>query len=458
MVDPPSLHPARVSSRVVGRYELLVRIASGGMSTVYLARVRGAAGFERLFAVKLCHPHLLEDRSFVEMFLDEARLAALIRHPSVVPTVDLGTEEQLFLVMEYVEGGALSRLMQAAQRTEGRRLPTAVTLRITLDALAGLHAAHEVRASNGRPLHLVHRDLSPHNVLVGVDGLSRITDFGIARAEARLHHTTGTTLKGKLAYMSPEQVQGKGGEVDRRADIFSAGVVLWEALTGRRLFAGDSQGAIAHAVIEAPIPAPSMVNPEVDRRLDPVLLRALERDPARRFAEALELAESIEATGLPAAPHREVGDTVRRLLVEDLQRLEAALAAEPEPAPAPTPSVAVRGKQPQSSQRRLLWLAVALSAAALVAVALSLWLASSPPVEGDASAVRPQTRQGEPARRKPDAEPAASQPTASRPAVTPRIHDIRRRRPRRRPRPRERKKGPPKGPNKKTETYRPDRI
>jgi serine/threonine-protein kinase len=455
IVAMDDLRPARVAPRVVGRYELLVRIASGGMSTVYLARARGAAGFERLFAVKLCHPHLLEDRSFVEMFLDEARLAALIRHPSVVPTVDLGTEERLYLVMEYVEGGALSRLLQAARKTEGRRLPTAVTLRIMLDALAGLHAAHEVRSTDGRPLHLVHRDLSPQNVLVGVDGLSRITDFGIARAEARMHHTTGTTLKGKLAYMSPEQVQGRSGEIDRRADLFSAGIVLWEALTGRDLFVGDSQGAVTHAVLGAPIPAPSLVNPEVDRRLDPVLLRALERDPERRFATALELAEAVEATALPVAPHREVGDTVGRLLDEDLRRLQNALAAEPEPAP--SSSGLVRRQQPPS-QRRLLWLAVALSTAALVAVALSLWPTSrtepSRPPKVD-SGVTPAATAA--------SQPAASQPAASRPAprrtVRPRARHRRRRRrrPRRRPRTRQhRKKNRHK--KKKGETYRPDRI
>jgi serine/threonine-protein kinase len=447
----PSAAPQRVHPRFVGRYELLVRLASGGMATVHLARARGVAGFERLFAVKLCHPHLLEDPSFVTMFLDEARLAALIRHPNVVATVDVGTEEELYMVMEYVEGGALNRLQRAARRAPEKRLPLPASMRVALDALAGLHAAHEVCSADGTPLLLVHRDLSPQNLLVGTDGLTRITDFGIARAEARLHQTTGTTLKGKVAYMSPEQLQG--GEVDRRSDLFALGVVLWEMLTGRRLFVGESRGEIAHAVSDGPIPAPSMVVPGLPRTLDPVLEAVLARDPERRPGTALELSETLEATDLPVAGHREVGDLVREALAEDLGQIRAALAAEP-------PPDTTRGRPP--SQRRLLWLAAGLSAAALVAVLLSLW---PHPRKNRAATRTPGTDST--ATAQPTREPASrpvSSPSAMAPTRTPdagpaapldgarRVRRPRRRRGQRRGRPR------PRAPRTKAETYRPDRI
>jgi serine/threonine protein kinase len=446
MIDPMdsrTVHPVRVHPRLVGRYELLVRIASGGMATVHLARARGVAGFERLFAVKLCHPHLREDPSFVAMFLDEARLAALIHHPNVVATVDLGTEEELFLVMEYVEGGALNRLHRAARQRPGKRLPLTVVARVALDALSGLHAAHEVCSADGTPLRLVHRDLSPHNLLVGVDGLTRVTDFGVARAEARLHQTTGVSLKGKVAYMSPEQLQR--GEVDRRSDLFSFGVVLWEMLTGRHLFVGKSPGEIAHAVTHGPIPAPSMVEPSLPRDLDAVLQAALERDPQRRVATAPELADAVEATGLAVASHREVGDYVSEALAEDLQRIRSALASEPVAEPVAAGSV--------RPQRRLLWLAVGLSGAALIAALLSLW-----PVEGEQRPLAAPTADAAapdhaPIKRTVSAPALVAEPDAGAKDTTRRT---RRRPPRRRPR----RPGPkttktrPKG----TETYRPDRI
>ncbi len=370
------------SRRLVGRYEILLPIASGGMASVHLARASGAAGFERLFAVKLCHPHLLHDQAFVAMFLDEARMAALIRHPNVVATVDLGTEgEELFLAMEYVEGGALSRLCQAAKGAPDKRLPLKVALRIALDVLSGLHAAHEVCAVDGTPLHLVHRDLSPQNVLVGVDGLARVTDFGVARAEARLHETTGASVKGKVAYMSPEQLEGAA--VDRRSDLFSLGVVLWETLTGRTLFFGESLAETAHAVTHAPIPAPSLVLPGLPRSLDDPVQLALQRNPARRAATALEVADALERTSLPVATHREVGHYVQQLLADDLQRVRGTLASLPKlPMLAATPRQlasearqrSTRSARPEpSSQRRLLALASVLSAAALLVVLAAVW-------------------------------------------------------------------------------------
>ncbi|MEP7053353.1 MAG: serine/threonine-protein kinase, partial [Pseudomonadota bacterium] len=188
----------------VDRYELVGEIASGGMATVYLARLTGVGGFQRFVAMKRLHPHLANEKEFVEMFLDEARIAARIHHPNVVPILEVGASAVgYYLVMEYIEGDTLARLLARAA-TRGKRLPVPIALRIALDMLSGLHAAHELRDDAGEPVNLVHRDVSPQNVLVGVDGIARITDFGVARAASRLTATRVGQLKGKIAYMAPE--------------------------------------------------------------------------------------------------------------------------------------------------------------------------------------------------------------------------------------------------------------
>lgn len=249
----------------LGRYQLLGLIAAGGMAKVYLARVVGEGGFEREVAVKLMHDHLLHDADFVAMFLDEARLAARIRHPNVVPTLDVQKSDgALFLVMEFIEGLSLSNMLRQQRHRAappgtasgddeaGRQslppapLPLDVALRITVDLLSGLHAAHELTDRRGRALSIVHRDVSPANVLIGADGISRITDFGVARAEARLASTHGKVLKGKVPYLSPEQISAD--EVDRRSDVYSVATVLWEMLTGRRLFQAENEGAVLNMV------------------------------------------------------------------------------------------------------------------------------------------------------------------------------------------------------------------
>jgi len=226
----------------IDRYELVAEIASGGMATVFLSRLSGVGGFQRFVAIKRLHPHLAGEKEFVEMFLDEARLAAGIHHPNVVPILEVGASPRgYYLVMEYIEGDTLARLLARAT-TSGNRLPIAIGLRVILDMLAGLHAAHELHDEKGEPVELVHRDVSPQNVLVGVDGISRITDFGVARASSRLTATRVGQLKGKIAYMAPEQAMGVP-DVDRRADVFSAGIVLWEVLAARRLFKADNEAA-----------------------------------------------------------------------------------------------------------------------------------------------------------------------------------------------------------------------
>jgi serine/threonine-protein kinase len=315
-VNSPAAQPARdLSGKRLGRYEMLAQLASGGMATVYVARAQGVAGFERLVAIKVLHPHLAHDDEFISMFLDEARLAARIRHPNVVPTLDISDSQGdgYFLVMEYIEGDHLGALLREAARGNAR-LSAPVTMRIVIDALEGLSAAHTLKDGDGKPLSIVHRDISPHNILLGTDGVARITDFGVAKAEVRLSSTRDGQFKGKLAYMAPEQASN--GTADQRSDLFSMGIVLWEALTGRRLFRADNNGELLNRLLNAPIPVPSEYVAEL-APLDPVMKKALARDPAERYQTAAELVEAIEgvagAVGGLASP-RAVGKVVREWL------------------------------------------------------------------------------------------------------------------------------------------------
>jgi serine/threonine-protein kinase len=305
---PKGARQADVDLPQLGRYTILDRLASGGMATVYVGRQGGAAGFERLVAIKLCHEHLRNNKTFASMFLEEARLAARVRHPNVVATLDVSAGDPLYLIMEYVEGESLSLLARRARR-RGSHLPMEVSLRMMMDALAGLQAAHECVGPDGRPLGLVHCDISPQNILVGVDGTARITDFGIARAAAHLPEDGGV-IKGKLAYMAPEQISA--GPITQRADVFSAGVVLWELLTGEKLFRGDDDAAIIRAALHRPIPPPSALRPNISQSLDAIVLRAAQRDPARRFPSALEFLSALERLPLSLPSARAVGEYVRR--------------------------------------------------------------------------------------------------------------------------------------------------
>lgn len=295
-----------------GRYETIAQIASGGMATVYLGRAVGVGGFERKVAIKVMHDHIADDPDFVAMFLDEARLAARIHHPNVVGTMDVQkTDEAMFLVMEYIEGASLRRVLRACKK-EGVELPLEIALRIMVDTLSGLHAAHQLKGHEGELLNLVHRDVSPHNILVGVDGVSRITDFGVARAEARLGSTRGGQLKGKIAYMPPEQ--GRGEEIDRRADVYAAGVVFWETLTLKRLFKAEHEGALIAMILTGCDRSPNTVNPKIPDAIDAVCMKALAVDPAQRYATTADFAEAIEAaaheSGIRLASARKVADFV----------------------------------------------------------------------------------------------------------------------------------------------------
>ena len=302
-VRPATLDAPLAPGRALGRYEILERLAAGGMATVYLGRALGVGGFERLVAIKQCHPHLSRDEQFAEMFLQEARLAARIHHPNVVATLDVGHADDLYIVMDYVEGAPLSRLLETAARS-GRAMPTAIGLRIVIDVLAGLHATHELRGSDG-PLGLVHRDVSPQNIMVGTDGRAQLVDFGLAKATARTAASRDGSLKGKLAYMAPEQFQS-GASVTRQVDVWAAGVVAWETLTGERLHAFDSDAETIHSVTSGPCETPSSVANHVPTMLDAPVMRALDRDVARRFTTAAAFSEAIERSGAPIASAREV--------------------------------------------------------------------------------------------------------------------------------------------------------
>ena len=310
------------------RFELIAELASGGMATVFLARLSGVAGFQRLVAIKRLHPHLAREPEFVEMFLDEARLAARIHHPNVVPIQEVGESDQgYYLVMDYIEGDTLARILAKAAKSTGK-VPYGVTIRILLDVLAGLHAAHEMRDDHGVPLEIVHRDVSPQNILVGVDGVARVVDFGVARAASRLSTTRSGQLKGKLAYMAPEQA--RGGNVDRRADLFACGIVLWEALATKRLFKGDGEAETLNRVLYDPIATPSSVRPDVPKGLEAICMKALSRDVDQRYATAQEFGDELEkaARALNSVGSvRDVAECLQDVIGADLSQQRDAVRA-----------------------------------------------------------------------------------------------------------------------------------
>jgi serine/threonine-protein kinase len=307
----------------LGRYELLGEIASGGMATVFLARAIGARGFSRLVAIKRMHPHLERDEEFVTSFLEEARLAARIRHPNVVATLDVEDGEAPYLVMEYVEGDRLSGLIKEHVSRAKEGVPVPIALRVAIDALEGLNAAHDLRDDDGEPLDLIHRDISPQNVLVGVDGVARVTDFGIAKAAGRASHTREGELKGKIAYMAPEQLTNPTG-IDRRVDVFAMGVVCWEMLTGRRLFRASTDIETIGVILHHEVTTLRAVAPQIPECVEAVVMRALERDPSRRWNSAQDFARALESLGL-AAPTRVVADFVKETVGDKLARERARL-------------------------------------------------------------------------------------------------------------------------------------
>jgi serine/threonine-protein kinase len=298
------------------------RIASGGMASVHLGRLMGPAGFSRTVAIKKLHAQYAQDIEFVAMLVDEARLVARIRHPNVVPTLDVVvTDGEVFLVMEYVQGEALSRLIRNAGYN-GERIPPAMAATILAGVLHGLQAAHEARGERNELLGIVHRDVSPQNVLVGVDGVARVLDFGIAKAAGRAQTTRDGQLKGKLAYMAPEQIDGV---TSRATDVYAAAAVLWETLTGRRLFTGENEPAIMKQVLEGRIVAPSELASGIPAVLDAIVLRGLSARPEDRFATAGEMAVALE-DALPPVPASRIGHWVGAAAQEALSGRTQRLA------------------------------------------------------------------------------------------------------------------------------------
>lgn len=305
-----------------GRYEPLFRVAAGGMAEVYAARIHGEAGFQKLLAVKRMLPHLAREPGFIDMFLNEAKLAAHVASPHVVQTLDLGrsSDGSLYIVMELVVGLSLAALLEPGRAP----IPLPVGLELLAQAAQGLDDAHEARTPAGDRLGLVHRDVSPHNILVGVDGRARVTDFGIARAVHRPRAETNVReLKGKFAYMSPEQTRLE--PLDRRSDVFSMGIVLWELTTGQRLFERRDPLESVRLVQRQPIEDPRSLRPELPEAISAVVMRALDRDRERRFQAARDLAVALrraarDAYGEPPQP-RELGAFVEAAGGEELERL-----------------------------------------------------------------------------------------------------------------------------------------
>ena len=278
---------------VLGRNELLLPVAQGGMATVWAARQRGTRGFNKTVAIKTMLPALSDDAQFEQMFLDEAALAARIHHPNVAEILDLGEQDDiLYIVMEWIEGEAVSVIHKAAKRNHAT-IPLRLALRVVRQAAAALHAAHELRDEGDQPLQLVHRDVSPQNILCTYDGIVKLVDFGVAKAVGRAGgETTAGQLKGKVPYMSPEQA--RGGVVDRRTDIFALGIVMYKLTTGLHPFLGDSDIVTMRNIISRPLIPPRLKNPAFPAEVEQILLRSLQKDPEKRYQTMAEVGTAID--------------------------------------------------------------------------------------------------------------------------------------------------------------------
>ncbi|AKU96896.1 Serine/threonine protein kinase [Labilithrix luteola] len=302
----PAMAMPAANARLGGIYEPLLELASGGMARVFIGRRVGAAGFERIVVIKQIHRHMLGREEMHKLFKDEAHIASLIHHVNVVPVIDVvEASGELLLVMEYVESVSMS-LMQKMVRLAGTITPPSVIVRVMMDVLAGLQAAHDAVDARGRPMLIVHRDVSPQNVIIGRDGVSRVIDFGVAKAAHRLTETESGHLKGKFGYMAPEQISGQ--PVDRRTDVFAAGVMLFEAFSDARLFATDNALETMRRVLNEPMPNPATV-PRMPPALHDVVKTALSREPNQRFPSAIDFANALAGCFAPAT-HGEVSQWI----------------------------------------------------------------------------------------------------------------------------------------------------
>ena len=325
--DPRSGVEAQIEgtpTTAFGKYQLFASLGRGGMADVFLSVARGQMGFNKLAVIKRLRQALAEEASFRNMFLDEARLAARLSHPNIVHTYEVGEQNGVyFIAMEYLEGQSLNKVLkEALRRKEG--IEPEISARVIADALGGLAYAHALADYDGRPLGIIHRDVSPHNIFVTYDGHTKVVDFGIAKAALSSTETEVGVLKGKVAYMSPEQAMG--GRIDQRADLFAMGIVLWEMLARQRLMTGESAANTLHKLMNEPIPRVSAAMPGIDPELEAIVGKALEKDPQYRWQSALEMRDALEAwlrSNPRPARQEEVGRKMLHLFAsvrEEVQR------------------------------------------------------------------------------------------------------------------------------------------
>jgi serine/threonine protein kinase len=363
-----------------GRYLVFAPFAHGGMASVHLGRLMGDSGFSRLVAIKQPHAKSQLEDAYDRMLLDEARLTSRIRHPNVVETIDVVREGgRLLLVMEYVHGVSLANLIVAARESD-REIPVEILVAIFSDFLRGLHAAHEAKAEDGTPLGVVHRDVSPQNILVGADGVSRVLDFGVAKAIRKDHLTTTGELKGKVAYMSPEQVHGHG--VTRQSDLFVTGIVLWEAITRQRLFASEDVSAVLNNVLTMTPPPLYDLVPGVPPALESLVERALMKQPRDRFSSAEEMAIALTDV-CPPATAEDVARFIDYVSGDELEartervRAVESYRVEDEPSPPPPP----KSPSPTSTRTKTkrAWIPGAAFGITFVSLIVSAWAYVRPP-------------------------------------------------------------------------------
>lgn len=308
-----------------GKYSLLNRIAAGGMAEIFLGSYIDIEGNTKYIAIKKLLPNLSEDPDFIQMFLDEARIAALLFHPNICQILDVGAvDKQYFIAMEYLYGKDLRQIMKKIA-SFSTIIPMSLVIRIISDLCAGLHHAHLKVDNKGNPLKIIHRDVSPPNIIITYDGIAKIIDFGIAKAETKIYQTRVGVLKGKYSYMSPEQVTGM--DLDYRSDIFSVGIILYELTTGRRLFKLDTDILILQAISEGNVPPPSSVIPNFPQELEEIILKTLNRDREKRFQTCKELQNALETfavkNSLISTP-QELSDFLRKIFSDEADQFQAA--------------------------------------------------------------------------------------------------------------------------------------
>lgn len=354
------VHEVRAGTRL-GRYEILVAVAQGGMARVWAAKQHGQRGFSKLVAIKTILPQLAKDPAFESMFLDEAHLSAGVHHPNVCEIFDLGEEHgTLYIAMEWVNGEALNRIVKPpvpkGEKGVSERLNARIAARIVADAAKGLHAAHELRDDSGQLVGLVHRDVSPQNILISLDGVVKVTDFGVAKALAKQQEATmAGQVKGKVAYMAPEQA--RGAAIDRRSDVFALGIVLYEITTALRPFAGTNELEVMKSLAAGRFDPPSAVVAGYPKELESIVLTAMSMDPDQRFpsADAMRLAlEEWLAHSGPVVSEAHVAATVRervgRHVDERIARIrERTRVAAPEASALPEPSSPFAAPPPQEA-------------------------------------------------------------------------------------------------------------